>query len=71
MHKETVSGKVELKHIKVPKGKILTATRKGLDTTFDLETIESITDTGIQKILKNFLNSKSNSPELAFLAGRN
>src|SRR5690606_2003074 len=28
MHKDTVSGKVDLPRIKVPKGKILTATRK-------------------------------------------
>lgn len=66
LHKETVSGKVELKRVKVPKGKILTATRKSLDTSFDLKTIESITDTGIQKILKNYLVSKANNPELAF-----
>ena len=66
LHKETVSGIVELKHIKVPKGKILTATRKNLDSTFNLSAIESITDTGIQKILKNYLASKGNNPELAF-----
>ncbi|MBX3164239.1 MAG: type II CRISPR RNA-guided endonuclease Cas9 [Bacteroidetes bacterium] len=66
MHKETVSGKVELPRIKVPKGKILTATRKSIDTSFDLKTIEAITDTGIQKILKNYLKTKGNNPELAF-----
>lgn len=66
MHKDTVSGKVQLDRIKVPKGKILTATRKSLDTSFDLKSIESITDTGIQKILKNYLASKNNNPELAF-----
>ncbi|HFI4797223.1 TPA: type II CRISPR RNA-guided endonuclease Cas9 [Elizabethkingia anophelis] len=66
MHKETVSGRVELPRIKVPKGKILTATRKSLDTSFDLKAIESITDTGIQKILKNYLQYKDNNPELAF-----
>lgn len=66
LHKETVYGKVDLPHIKVPKGKILTATRKALDTSFNLKTIESITDTGIQKILKNYLQSKENNPELAF-----
>ncbi|WP_435523966.1 hypothetical protein [Chryseobacterium indoltheticum] len=65
MHKETVSGKVDLPRIKVPKGKILTATRKSLDTSFDLKTINSITDTGIQKILKNYLELKGSS-ELAF-----
>ncbi len=66
MHKDTVSGKVNLSWIKVSKGKILTATRKMIDTSFDLKTIESITDTGIQKILKNYLESKGNNPELAF-----
>ena len=65
MHKETVSGKVDLPRIKVPKGKILTATRKSLDTSFDLKSINSITDTGIQKILKNYLEFKG-SPEVAF-----
>ncbi|GAL86630.1 CRISPR-associated protein Csn1 [Sporocytophaga myxococcoides] len=66
LHKDTVSGKVDLKRVTVPEGKILTATRKSLDTSFDLKVIESITDTGIQKILKNYLTSKSNNPELAF-----
>lgn len=66
MHKDTVSGKVDLKRIKVPKGRILTATRKSIDTNFDLKAIESITDTGIQKILKNYLKAKDNNPEIAF-----
>jgi CRISPR-associated endonuclease Csn1 len=66
LHKETVSGKVDLTWIKVPKGKILTATRKSVDTSFDLKTIDSITDTGIQKILRNYLKYKDNNPELAF-----
>ncbi len=65
MHKETVSGKIDLPWVKVPKGKILTATRKNLDTSFDLKSINSITDTGIQKILRNYLEFKG-SPELAF-----
>lgn len=65
MHKDTVSGKVDLPWIKVPKGKILTATRKNLDTSFDLKSISSVTDTGIQKILKNYLDFKG-SPEIAF-----
>ncbi|MBW3522433.1 type II CRISPR RNA-guided endonuclease Cas9 [Chryseobacterium sp. NKUCC03_KSP] len=65
IHKETVSGKVNLPWVKVPKGKILTATRKSLDTSFDLKSINSITDTGIQKILRNYLEFKG-SPELAF-----
>lgn len=66
MHKDTVSGKVDLPWVKVPKGKILTATRKSLDTSFDLKSIGSITDTGIQKILKNYLAFKDGNPELAF-----
>ncbi|MGN7758982.1 type II CRISPR RNA-guided endonuclease Cas9 [Chryseobacterium sp. 22532] len=65
MHKETVSGKVDLPWVKVPKGKVLTATRKSLDASFDVKTINSITDTGIQKILKNYLEFKG-SPEVAF-----
>lgn len=68
LHKDTISGKVDLKWMKVPKGKILTATRKHIDTSFDIKSIESITDTGIQKILKNYLASKNNDPELAFSA---
>nr|WP_305069895.1 hypothetical protein [Flavobacterium covae] len=47
------------------KGKILTATRKVLDSSMDFKSIEKITDTGIQKILKNYLKYKE-SPELAF-----
>lgn len=66
MHKDTVSGLINLPRIKVAKGKILTATRKSIDTSFDLKMIESITDTGIQKILKNYLAYKENNPELAF-----
>ncbi len=66
LHKDTVSGKVKLNRIKVPTGKILTATRKAIDSSFDQKTIESITDTGIQKILKNYLSSKNNDAMLAF-----
>lgn len=66
LHKETVSGKVHLERIKVAKGKILTATRKSLDSSFNEKTIESITDTGIQKILLNYLKAKGNNPEIAF-----
>lgn len=66
LHKETVSGQVHLDRIKVAKGKILTATRKTLDASFNEKTIESITDTGIQKILLNYLKSKDNNPEVAF-----
>lgn len=66
LHKETVSGKVNLPIANVAKGKILTATRKALDSSFDLKTLSSITDTGIQKILKNYLKSKNNKTEIAF-----
>jgi CRISPR-associated endonuclease Csn1 len=55
LSKDTVSGKIHLPRIKLPKGKILTATRKSLNGNCDLKTIESITDTGIQKILRNYL----------------
>ena len=68
LHKDTVSGKVNLPHVKLAKDKILTATRKNLDTGFDLKTIASITDTGIQKILTNYLKTKENNPEIAFTA---
>lgn len=65
LHKETVSGKITLERVKVGKGKILTATRKSIDSSFTEKTIASITDTGIQKILLNYLAYKG-SPELAF-----
>ena len=43
------------------------ATRKSLDTSFDQKKIkESVTDTGIQKILLAHLELKGNNPELAF-----
>ena len=43
------------------------ATRKSLDTTFDEKKIkESVTDTGIQKILLAHLTTKENNPEQAF-----
>ena len=43
------------------------ATRKPLDTSFNQKKIEeSITDTGIQKILLRHLEQKGNDPELAF-----
>lgn len=66
LHKETVSGLVQLDRIKLGKGEKLTATRKSLDTTFTRKSIESITDTGIQKILINYLEYKENDPEKAF-----
>ncbi len=66
LHKETVYAKVSLPHIKTPKGKFITAGRTSLDTSFDFKKIETITDTGIQKVLKNYLTAKDNKPELAF-----
>lgn len=43
------------------------ATRKPLDTSFDKKTIEeSVTDTGIQKILLCHLKKNENDPEIAF-----
>ena len=66
LHKETVSGKILLDK-KIGKDKILTATRKTVDITFTEKIISSITDTGIQKILLNYLKYKG-SPEVAFSA---
>lgn len=68
LHKESIYGKVNLPHEKVSKDKVLTAIRKSLNTTFNLKAIEKITDTGIQKILLNYLKSKNNNPEIAFSA---
>lgn len=43
------------------------AVRKSLDTSFTEKFIkESVTDSGIQKILLNYLTTKDNKPELAF-----
>lgn len=66
LHEETVSGIVSLPWIKVGKGEIITANRKALDKSFNKDKIKKITDTGIQQILINYLNSKDNNPELAF-----
>ena len=44
----------------------MVATRKLLDDSFDEKKIASITDTGIQKILLAYLQSKDNNPKLAF-----
>src|SRR5690606_7220214 len=66
LHKDTVSGKVQLDRIKVGKDKILTASRKALDSSFNEKAILSITDTGIQKILLNYLKAKGGNLEIAF-----
>lgn len=55
LHEETISGKVKLPWVKSEKGKYTYATRKPLDKSFNLKKIEKITDTGIQKILINYL----------------
>lgn len=45
----------------------LVAVRKSLDISFNEKKIkEAVTDTGIQKILLNHLNSKDGKPEIAF-----
>lgn len=66
LHKATISGKVNLPSVQVPKGSYITATRKNLNTEFNFKKIEAITDTGIKKILKNYLLHKGNNFELAF-----
>ena len=65
MHEETISGKIYLDREKITKNDILTATRKTVDSSFDEKRIKKITDTGIQKILLNYLEYKR-SPEIAF-----
>lgn len=76
LHEETVSGRVNLPWVKTGKGEITTATRERNDLVSifkDVKTkdkakskIGKITDTGIQKILLKYLESKDNNPELAF-----
>ena len=65
IHKETFSGLVDLprEKEKLKKGEKLIASRKSLDTSFTLKNIDSITDTSIQKILKNYLSKLASSPE--------
>ena len=65
LHEETISGKIYLDREKITKNDILTATRKTIDSSFDEKRIKKITDTGIQKILLNYLEYKG-SPEIAF-----
>jgi CRISPR-associated endonuclease Csn1 len=54
MHKETVSGQINMD---VPKGKIATATRIALSEIKTRRRLESITDISIQKILNNHLKN--------------
>ena len=65
LHEQTVAGKITLERVKIGKGEMLTADRKFIDSSFDTKKISKITDTGIQKILLNYLAYKG-SPELAF-----
>ena len=58
--------KVELYYFSNDK-EVLVASRVSLDTTFGPKKIETITDTGIQKILLNHLANYNEQPELAFL----
>ena len=44
----------------------MVATRKPLDTSFDAKRIEAVTDTGIQRILSNYLKAKGGDPKIAF-----
>ena len=44
----------------------MVATRKPIDTSFDTKRIATITDTGIQNILRNYLKAKDNNPNIAF-----
>ena len=66
LHKETIYAKVNLPWHPLEKGKTLTASRKSIDTSFDLKKINAITDTGIQKILLSYLKFKGNDPSIAF-----
>ncbi len=60
MHKETVSGKLD---IPVPKGKIATASRISLSEIKTLKHLEKITDKSIQRILKNHLKNYINKED--------
>ena len=44
----------------------MVATRKPLDDTFNEKKIQAISDTGIQKILLNYLSAKGDDPKKAF-----
>ena len=78
MHAETVSGLVNLPWVKLSKGERTTATRERNDLlsvfknikTADaaLKKIKKITDTGIQKILKNYILANQDRIELALTA---
>ena len=63
LHGKTDVSKVDIYYFETENA----AVRKPLDTSFTEKVIkESITDSGIQKILLNYLATKDNKPELAF-----
>jgi CRISPR-associated endonuclease Csn1 len=62
LHQEVDISKVDIYYFEDDNA----AVRKPLDTSFNAKAIESITDTGIQKILLNHLAKKDNNPDLAF-----
>jgi CRISPR-associated endonuclease Csn1 len=63
LYKETDISKVDIYYFETENA----AVRKSLDASFTEKTIkESVTDSGIQKILLNYLATKNNKPELAF-----
>ncbi|MBQ0057973.1 MAG: type II CRISPR RNA-guided endonuclease Cas9 [Bacteroidales bacterium] len=65
-YKFDANGMVLVSYMTDETSKPLSAIRRSLDTTFDLKKIENITDTGIQFILRSYLNAKNNDPTKAF-----
>jgi len=57
LHKETVSGIVQLQNVKIPNGKISTASRVSLTEIKNVKHIEKITDPSIRKILFKHLEN--------------
>lgn len=69
MWKELDLAKVAVYYFTEATTEPLVAVRKPLDSTFNEKKIkESVTDTGIQKILLNHLCTKEGKPDLAFSA---
>ncbi len=60
--------KVEVYYFTDDSKEPMVATRKSLDKSFDRKKIEAITDTGIQKILLEWLSRNGENSELAFSA---
>ncbi|MGP1550441.1 MAG: type II CRISPR RNA-guided endonuclease Cas9, partial [Prevotella fusca] len=72
-HFKSINYRLNMKHIdKVDIWKFsdekepMVATRKAIDISFDAKRIDTITDTGIQQILRKYLKSKGNDPNVAF-----